>query len=144
MKKALLFIILCLIIVNTTGCATMINKKMDSWMGHNVNDLIASWGPPQQTMSDGQGGQIFVYSSAVQWTTPGRAVTNTRGSANTYGNLNANTYGRNTYGTYSGNTYGSATSTTTYTPPKTQGWQRQRLFWADSNGNLYRWSWKGL
>jgi len=144
MKKVLI-VLLCLGLgLGLTGCATAINKTMDSWMGNNVNDLIASWGPPQQTMSDGQGGQILVYSSNVQWTTPGRAVTNVAGSANTYGNLNANTYGQNTYGTYSGNTYGSATATTTYTPAQTNGYQRQRLFWVDSNGRIYRWSWKGL
>ena len=139
--KKLLLVLLCF---GLTGCATTINKTMDSWMGHNVNDLIASWGPPQQTMSDGQGGQILVYSNAVQWTTPGRAVTNSYGNTNTYGNLNANTYGQNTYGTYSGNTYGSGTATTTYTPPQTHGYQRQRMFWVDRNGRIYRWSWKGL
>jgi len=105
---------------------------MKSWMGKNANDLIASWGPPQQTMSDGQGGQIIIYSSERAWTTPGRATTNTYGSANAYGN-----------GNYA-NVYGSTTSTTTYTPPQTSGYNAQRMFWADSDGRIYRWAWKGL
>jgi len=79
--KKLLVILLCL---GLAGCAT-INKTMESWMGANANDLIASWGPPQQTMSDGQGGQILVYSSARTWTTPGQATTTTTGYANSYG-----------------------------------------------------------
>ena len=128
MKKVLLVVLLCL---SLTGCAT-INKTMSSWMGHNVNDLIASWGPPQQIMSDGQGGQILIYSSARTYTTPGQATTNTYGTANAYGNSNYV------------NVYGSATSTTTYNPPQTSGYTAQRMFWADRNGRLYRWSWKGL
>ena len=46
--------------------------------------------------------------------------------------------------TYSANTYGSATSSPTYTPPKTYGYNASRMFWADKNGRIYRWSWKGL
>lgn len=118
------------------GCVSAINKTMESWMGHNVNDLITSWGPPQQTMSDGQGGQILIYTQTRQWQTPGRSTTNTYGSANTYGNYQGNTY--------TGNTSGSAKSTTTYTPPQTYGYDAQRLFWVDSNGIIYRWSWKGI
>ena len=122
--KKLLIGLLCL---GLCGCAA-INNQMSSWVGNNVNDLIASWGPPQETMSDGQGGQILIYSSARTWTTPGQATTNTYGQANVYGN----------------SVYGSATSTTTYNPPQTSGYQAQRMFWADSNGTIYRWSWKGL
>ena len=135
MKKVFLVSILLIAISTIMGCAT-INKNMDSWMGHNVNDLIVSWGPPQQTMSDGQGGQILIYSQSRQWTTPGQATTNTYGYANTQGNLYGNTY--------RGNTYGSATSRTSYTPAQTSGYNAQRMFWVDSNGRIYRWSWKGL
>ncbi len=142
MRKYLLSIVIIPIFL--AGCAGNINKNMDSWMDHNVSDLIAKWGPPQQTMSDGSGGQILIYSSRVEWTTPGRATTNTSGTANSYGNFNANTYGSNTYGNYSGSTYGNATSTTTYTPPKTHGYNKSRMFWADRNGRLYKWQWKGL
>jgi len=126
--KKLLVILLCL---GLAGCAT-INKTMESWMGANANDLIASWGPPQQTMSDGQGGQILVYSSARTWTTPGQATTTTTGYANSYGDG------------YYGHAYGNARSTTTYTPPQTSGYDAQRMFWVDRNGRIYRWAWKGL
>lgn len=135
MKKILTALISFCVFSSFLGCAS-INKTMESWMGHNVNDLIASWGPPQQTMSDGQGGQIFIYTQTRQWTNPGQATTNTFGQVNTYGSY----YGNN----YSGNTYGSAQSTTTYTPPKTYGYRSQRMFWVDSNGRIYRWAWKGL
>ncbi len=136
MKKILLFIISCSIIVSMTGCATMINEEMASWVGYNANDLIASWGPPQQTMSDGQGGVILIYSQVRQWTTPGQAETNIYGTADTYGNIYDNIY--------SANTYGRVTSYTTYTPPETYGYNAYRMFWVDKNGKIYRWAWKGL
>ena len=109
------------------GCAS-INKAMDSWMGHDKNELITSWGAPQQVLSDGNDGQIFIYANNVQWTNPGYA--------NTYGNVNLYNNG------YS--TYGNLNSHTTYTPPQTYGYQKQRMFWIDSYGKIYRWAWKGL
>lgn len=30
-------------------------------MGAKANDLIKSWGPPQQTTSDGDGGKVLIY-----------------------------------------------------------------------------------
>lgn len=109
---------------------------MQSWMGHHVSDLIASWGPPQQSISDGRGGQILIYSQVRQWQTPGQITTNTYGTANAYGSLYGNTY--------TGNVYGSTQSTTTYTPPQTHGYNAQRMFWVNSKGGIYRWSWRGL
>ena len=132
MRKILIVLVFLLALSSITGCATMINKKMASWVGHNVNDLIASWGPPQQTMSDGQGGQILTYSQARQWTTPGQSTTSTTTTANVYG------------GVYSAHGSGQGTSRTTYNPPKTYGYNTQRMFWVDKNGRIYRWAWKGL
>ncbi len=136
MKKIFMTLIVLFVLSTSLGCVAAINKTMESWMGHNINDLIASWGPPEQSMPDGQGGQILIYAQTRQWTNPGHATTNTYGTANTYGNYNGNTY--------RGNTYGSATSTTTYTPPQTYGYNAQRMFWVDNNGTIYRWSWRGL
>lgn len=135
MKKILSASIYFCVFSSFWGCAS-VNKSMASWMGNNVNNLVASWGPPQQTMSDGQGGQILIYTQTRQWTNPGQATTNTYGQANTSGSYYGNTY--------SGNTYGSAKSTTTYTPPQTHGYSAQRMFWVDSNGRIYRWAWKGF
>ncbi|HDY99918.1 MAG TPA: hypothetical protein ENH52_00420 [Nitrospirae bacterium] len=136
MKKIFIVPLLLFVVLGLLGCASAINKKMASWMGHDVNDLIASWGPPQQVMSDGKGGQILIFSQGRQWTTPGTATTNVYGTANTYGNYYGNTY--------TGNTYGNVQGTTTYTPPQTHGYQAQRMFWVNSSGKIYKWAWKGL
>jgi hypothetical protein len=110
---------LVLSIAAMAGCA-MVDKSMSSWMGHDQSDLIASWGPPQQIMDDGQGGKIFVYASTRSFTTPGSATT-----------------------TVYGTPY-AATAYTTYRPPQTSSYNASRMFWIDQNGRVYRWAWKGL
>jgi hypothetical protein len=142
--KRLKFLLLSALLVHILACASSINKAMDSWMGHDVNDLIASWGAPQQTMPDGQGGQILIYVETRQWTTPGYTKTNTDVLANTQGNYNANLHRHNIHGNYNDNTQATANTTTTYIPPETHTITKQRMFWANSSGKLYRWAWKGL
>ena len=97
------------------GCAS-INKEMASWVGHNESDLIAHYGPPQQTMSDGQGGKVFIYSSERSFTMPGYADTQFTRS-----------------GAY-----------TVYSPSMTSSYNAYRMFWIGADGSVYRWAWKGL
>lgn len=40
-------------------------KVLDSWLGSSKHSLIVSWGPPQQTQSDGDGGEVLIYSNRV-------------------------------------------------------------------------------
>lgn len=55
------------------GCAST-QKIMDSWLGHHQSDLIASWGPPTRTASDGKGGSILIYEQYVNLgQSPGQA-----------------------------------------------------------------------
>ena len=124
-------------VVLLSGC---VSKQMASWMGHNVNDLIAAWGPPSSTMSDGSGGQILIYDQSRQMVLPATATT----TGNYNGNVNAtyNQYGNS--GTVNANGYGTGTTTTTYQPATTVPINRKRLFWVDSSGTIYRWSWQGL
>ena len=120
---------LLLIIAGLAGCA-LIDKQMESWMGHHQSDLIASWGPPQQVMDDGQGGKIFVYTYTRSRTSPATAKTEYSGRAHSYGNgLSTRLKG---------------TSTTTFTPATTTTYTKRRMFWIDSNARIYRWAWKGL
>lgn len=107
---------------------TKVNTIMESWMGSNESDLIAAWGAPQQVMSDGSDGKVFIYSQQVSYTTPATSYTT--------GNATGYTYG-NTTSVY-GNTY------TTYNPSHTYGYQKQRIFFINSDGRVYRWSWRGL
>jgi hypothetical protein len=96
------------------GCSC-INKSMAAWEGRSANDLIADWGPPQQIMSDGNGGRILVYTTHTLWGGD---------TAQTNGNITS---------------YGAISATTTYQPSGSY-----RMFWVNSSGVIYRWTWRGL
>ena len=61
------------------GC-TSVRKTMDSWKGHHKSELIRSWGPPSQVVSDGNNGEILIYRSGYSYQTPGAAYSNGYGS----------------------------------------------------------------
>ena len=106
------------------GCAEQISQTLQSWMGHNFNELIAVWGPPSYVFPDGRGGAIFVYAQNRSWVQPGSATT---------------TYQTTVIGDYL-YTYG----TTTYTPAVVQGYTAYRMFWISRDGVIYSWAWRGL
>jgi hypothetical protein len=128
-----------LLIIALSGCVNM-SEVMESWEGHHVSDLVASWGPPQRVMDDGAGGKILVYTESRQWVTPGKATTTAYSSGSTYGNLNL----YDNWGTYSSHGTGYTNATTTYTPPKINGYEAWRMFFVSQEGRIYRWQWKGL
>jgi hypothetical protein len=107
-----------------TGCPQRISETLQSWMGHNFNELIAVWGPPSQVFSDGRGGAIFVYALNRSWVQPGSAAT--------------------TYQTYVIGDYLYTYGTTTYIPAVVQGYTAYRMFWISSDGVIYSWAWRGL
>lgn len=45
-------------------------KNLDSWMGLSKHDLIQSWGPPNQTTSDGSDGEILIYAKRTYMNMP--------------------------------------------------------------------------
>jgi hypothetical protein len=57
-------ILLIVSVVFFSGCGyrakKAINQEMQSWMGRHQSDLITSWGQPQETNIDGQGGTILI------------------------------------------------------------------------------------
>ena len=61
MKKTVTFL---LIVLSLSSCKST-KKVMDSWLGHSKQSLIASWGPPARTASDGGNGEILIYSKQV-------------------------------------------------------------------------------
>ena len=114
---------LLLLVLSLTGCVSQMNNTMKSWEGSHFSSLIESWGPPNQVLDDGQDGKIFCYQSTGSFSTPGSSTTT--GNAYSFGNT-ANYYG-----------------TTAYNPPQTYSYQRYRMFWVNSAGYIYKWSWRG-
>lgn len=124
MKRATLLVLALFVSI---GCGR-INTMMKSWVGHHYSELLMSWGPPQAVYDDGRGGRILVYTQERQWTTPGRAVTTTTGSATVYDNW----------------IWGQAQSVTYFQPGGTSGYTAYRMFQINSSGYIYNWSWRGL
>lgn len=48
-----------------SACTARTNQEMQSWVGRHQSELILQWGPPTQTSSDGNGGQVLVYQRFI-------------------------------------------------------------------------------
>lgn len=59
-------------------CSCISQKKiyanLNSWVGHYKTELIESWGPPSETTSNGNGGEVLIYSNRTYYTTMGGTV----------------------------------------------------------------------
>lgn len=87
---------------------------MDSWLGSTKANLIQSWGPPNRTTNDGQGGEILVYEkSANLYQTPGTVYTQP----------------------YNNSIY--------YTQPRNNVVTRSRMFYINNKGVIYHWLCQG-
>jgi hypothetical protein len=109
----------------TVGCVStsdQISKQMASWMGHSENELIADWGEPTRTVSDDNGGKIFVYELQRESTTPAVLTTHkcSQWEADCVNGERA-----------------------VYQPASTQTWAVLREFWINGDGVVYKWKWKG-
>jgi hypothetical protein len=132
MRRVLSPLLACVLL--SAGCASTVNQTMQSWVGHNVQELMQSWGVPTQVMDNPAGsGKIVIYDFHAPVTLPGTAPT--PGSSYTTGYIDAN---------------GNWQSTTTYnpgspgTPSQTIDFQRVRVFYVNSEGTITSWSWRGL
>ena len=113
LSSAIVRVLLLLCFSFCGGCASSINKVMESWTGSHQSDLIASWGPPTRTASDGKGGEVLIYEAYVDLgQTPGTAY------VDPWGNVR-------------------------YTAPRQNGYTRVREFYVDQNGIIYSWRWQG-
>src|SRR2546427_1328011 len=86
MKKRAFLLLVMLVAMTGTGCVAHINEMMESWKGHNISELIASWGPPQQIIDVGDEGKIYVWAKVRSFTSPGTATTTTTENATAFGN----------------------------------------------------------
>ena len=66
--------LLALAVLCATGCANrnkQLTKVMESWMGHDIKEVIESWGPPS-TVYDEAELKVYVWNSQSSFTLPGR------------------------------------------------------------------------
>lgn len=107
------------------GCGPGTKEIMDSWKGHHVSSVIRSWGPPQQRVPDGAGGQIYIWKNRIHLQ---------------LANATQETQATVTHDAYSS----TLRSKTTYTPPLVVEGDRVRMFFIDSQGIIYHWVAKGF
>ncbi len=117
-------ILLCatgyLLIVIMEADSKKISETMKSWKGAPVTRLIRSWGPPQDIVSDGAQGKIYIYSKLIdRQLAPG-----TIKRKGTYGD-------------------GFYTERIEVKPPRRLKYKRVRMFWVNKRGIIYHWMWKG-
>jgi hypothetical protein len=62
--KSFLFLFSLSLILMSSNCNKKLQEKMNSWMGSTKNEVIQSWGLPNNTASDGDGGEVLVFSES--------------------------------------------------------------------------------
>jgi hypothetical protein len=60
-RKAVIVLLVGLVVVSVTGCAEAIQNTMNSWMGHGVAEVVASWGPPTFAQDIGGGQRALTW-----------------------------------------------------------------------------------
>jgi hypothetical protein len=56
-----------LLLLFTFLSCTPQKEVFNSWIGHEKKELILSWGPPTRTTSDGNGGEVLIYSNQYSY-----------------------------------------------------------------------------
>lgn len=121
MKKYHAFLI-CLLSIFLHGCSTAVQSQaqwqatvtaeMTLWEGRTQVELIASWGPPTQTTTDGSTGQILIYETFRSW--------HVAGSSRSWTDVFGITRG-------------------VHTSPREGSNTIRKMFYVDVTGVIYRW-----
>lgn len=123
--RCLISAITSLFIAVLGGCRSN-DAIMESWMGHHVNEVIASWGPPSQVLDDPPG-KIMTWSIQRRYVIPGYSQTHITGTGYPQGNT----------------IYVQASGGTVIMPPEEYRYTATRTFWVNGEGIIYRWAWRG-
>tara|TARA_B110000211_G_C14059107_1_gene544723 strand:- start:620 stop:1000 length:381 start_codon:yes stop_codon:yes gene_type:complete len=67
-SRKILIATICLVFV---GCATTgkYEETLTSWLGSNINSLVASWGYASQSFEAPNGNKVYVYTNSNSYTT---------------------------------------------------------------------------
>jgi len=110
-----------------TGCATTASYEtiLNSWVGHDINDLVKSWGYPTNTFKAPNGNTVYAYERAAAGVSP------------TY------TAPTQTNVTVIGNTaYGTTTGGQTYGGHPYTNWCKT-FFETNDSKQIITWRWEG-
>ena len=103
------------------GCATTAKYEaaLDSWLGHDVNELVDSWGYPVESFKAPNGNTVYVYNSSRSYAMPTQTTS--------------------TYNVHGKTVYGHSTTTGGQT---LEFWCRTFFEVSDSN-KIITWRWEG-
>lgn len=111
------------------------SEKLESWVGHDADELVSSWGPPDSAYQLNDGGLVIEYVDRRTVTTGGmpsyRPMT-TYDNGSVYGNGGVVQYGGTT-----------TTYVPTTTPVRTHDMHCTTRFTADAQNIIVHWSYKG-
>ncbi|MEZ8990095.1 hypothetical protein AB4571_15345 [Vibrio breoganii] len=121
MKKLLLIVVITIL----SGCATTerYNAILDTWMGHDTEELVNSWGYPDNSFVAPNGNKVYVYGYQASTYVPQTNYTTT-----TYNAVGGTLYGNSTTNSVGGYTVQHNCTT---------------FFEVDESGTLVNWRWKG-
>ena len=110
------------------ACATHnVDRLMQDWHGHRLQELLATWGPPRYVFADGAGGHVLLYVPDVE-----------SGSAAAQPILRNGAQAADQLVRRS-----AIESEPPYQPDITSRWRVFRAFFIDANQKIYRSQWKG-
>lgn len=116
-----------LLLVSLPGCAGhRFGELMRAWEGHRQAELFKTWGLPQYAFSDGQGGQVIVY-------TPDAPSLGERDPTADASEDAGPRVLRN----------GAGTSQAVYKPAMNERWPVFRIFFVGPEGLIQRSVWRG-
>jgi len=104
------------------GCATTgkYEAKLNSWVGHNINELSASWGYPESSFTAPNGNTVYVYARGGSMVMPSQTTYSGQVSP---------------WGTYSGSSYTTGGQTLNF-------WCKT-FFEVNQNKTIVNWRWEG-
>jgi hypothetical protein len=120
------------------GCATTENYEniLGTWMGSSADDLVASWGPPQNTYTRSDGGKVLEFKKQSSFQLGGYTYSSPVTTHHS-GTMNSN----------NGGIYGYNGTSTTFeerkTPVQTFNTNCVTRFTVDSSDIIRSWAWEG-
>jgi len=121
--KSIIVVLLSTIILYSCATTARFEENLQSWLGHDINELTQSWGYPSNSFKAPNGNLVYVYSQSSFYTSP--TTYSTYGNVTRYGNT---AYGNATTYKFGGQTY--------------QRWCNI-FFEVDESNRIILWRWEG-
>lgn len=116
------------VVLFASSCAARaVDRLMHDWHGHDLRELVTTWGPPRYAYSDGTGGHVVLYVPESEQATAANLPVLARG-AELAGLLVRNAL---------------PNAEPVFPPRITTNWRVFRVFFIDADGTIRRSQWKG-